>query len=106
MQRPPTYLQRQILSYRRHLDLKHEDISIIQRDINKQILGQNLPYFCRLSTTNKCESLHQTVLMYALNKTKLTRTRLVSAWTMQDHSTEICPISIAQDRTIVYERKQ
>lgn len=43
----------------RHLDLESEDISSIQRVINKQILGLDVLKLCRLFTTYKCESLHQ-----------------------------------------------
>lgn len=68
----PTYSAK-FLPYGRHLDLEPEDISSIQRVINKQILGQNLPKICRLSTTNKCESLHQTVFTYAPKNTTWAR---------------------------------
>lgn len=43
----------------RHLDLESEDISSIQRVINKQILGLNVLKLCRLFTTYKCEIIHQ-----------------------------------------------
>ena len=61
------------LPYGRHLELNQSDINKLKLIITKHFSKAELPKIARLSTTNKCESLHQKVFTYAPKNTIWTR---------------------------------
>ena len=61
------------LPYGKHLDLVYADMDSIQSAICKQFRREGLQRVCQLSTTNKCENLHQRVFTYAPKNTTWAR---------------------------------